>query len=150
MRAPDVPHDRHYDRDHHLWAQLDPRTGRVRIGIDAIVLESLGELAYVALRETGCTIARGEPLGTLEAAKMTTTIQAPVGGRIVARNDAVLADPLAVNREPYGSGWLVEIEPRAWQAEATSLVSGSAVAPWAEGELRKLRAGDAAAEPGSG
>ena len=77
-RAFDVPHDRHYDRAHHLWARRDDGTGRVRIGVDAIGLESLGELAYVELREEGRVVTRGEPVGSLEAAKMTTTIAAPV------------------------------------------------------------------------
>jgi glycine cleavage system H protein len=146
-RVPDVPGDRHYDRSSHLWARLDPRTGRVRVGIDAIGLESLGELAYVALRGTGCAVARGEPLGTLEAAKTTTTIAAPVGGTIVARNDEVLADPLAVNRDPYGAGWLVELEPASWAREAALLVSGAATAAWAAAEWRRLR-DDAATEGG--
>ncbi len=45
----DVPPDRHYDEARHLWAQHDASTGNVRVGIDAIALESLGDLAYVAL-----------------------------------------------------------------------------------------------------
>ena len=44
-----IPEDRHYQREHHLWAKPDADTGNVRVGIDAIGLESLGELAYVAL-----------------------------------------------------------------------------------------------------
>ena len=109
----DVPHDRHYDRVHHLWARRDEGTGRVRVGIDAIALMSFGELAYIALPEEGRNVTRGEPLGSLEAAKMTTTIASPLSGKVVARNASVLADPLAVNRDPYGSGWLVEIVPES-------------------------------------
>lgn len=150
-RAPDVPADRHYDPAHHLWARRDPDTGRVRIGVDAIGLESLGELAYVALAEPGRRVARGGSLGSLEAAKMTTAITAPCAGTVVARNDAVLADPLLVNREPYGGGWLVEIEPpgpEAWQQDAARLVSGAAVAPWAAAEWAKLREGEAESADG--
>jgi glycine cleavage system H protein len=97
----------------------------------------------VALVAEGKSVQRGEPLGSLEAAKMTTTIAAPVSGRIVARNAAVLADPLAVNRDPYAGGWLVEIEPSRWSQEAALLVSGEAIAPWAAAEARRLAAEDA-------
>jgi glycine cleavage system H protein len=137
-----VPRDRHYDRSHHLWALRDARTGLVRIGIDAIGLESLGELAYVALSTAGQLLARGTPLGSLEAAKMTSTIAAPVGGKIVARNEAVLADPLLVNRDPYGAGWLVEIEPSRWPSDSAQLVSGDAIGPWSAAEIEKLRSED--------
>jgi glycine cleavage system H protein len=136
----DVPVDRHYDGSRHLWAQRDEGSGRVRVGIDSIGLESLGELAYVALRPSGSTVARGESLGTLEAAKMPSDIAAPVSGTIAGRNDAVLRDPLLVNEDPYGAGWLVEIEPSSWKAEARDLISGAAIAGWAAAEIRRLDA----------
>ena len=135
-----VPHDRCYDGAHHVWAQHDPQTGRVRVGIDAIGLESLGELAYVALQDVGCTIARGDTIGSLEAAKMTTTILAPAGGTIVARNPAVLADPTAVNRDPYGGGWLLELQPSDWPQDAAQLIGGGAIGAWAGAEIARRHA----------
>ena len=72
-RAFNVPRDRYYDGTHHLWAMRDETSGRVRIGIDAIGLEALGELAYVAVDKVDALIARGASVGTLEAAKMTTS-----------------------------------------------------------------------------
>jgi glycine cleavage system H protein len=143
-RATNVPEDRHYDAANHLWASRDERTGRVRIGIDAIGLESLGELAYVALHAVGLRVARGEAVGSLEAAKTTTTIRSPLSGTIRARNAAVLQDPLAVNEDPYGRGWLFELEPVRWRQEASQLVSGAAIGPWAAAEVAKLRAGEQA------
>ena len=137
-RSFDVPLDRHYDRAHHLWAHRDQDTGNVRVGIDAIGLESLGELAYVAIQEDGTTVTRGGSLGTLEAAKMTTHIVAPIGGTIVQRNAGVLEDPLLVNNDPYGQGWLVEIEPSAWQQDAGELVSGDAIPDWVAAETARL------------
>jgi glycine cleavage system H protein len=142
----DLPADRCYDAASHLWALRDASTGRVRVGVDAIGLESLGELAYVALLEDGKVVRRGEPLGSLEAAKMTTTIAAPLSGTIVGRNAAVLADPLAVNRDPYAGGWLVEIVPSRWPQEAALLVSGEAIGPWAAREMTRLRSEDGAGE----
>ena len=133
-----VPQDRHYDPKHHLWAQREEATGRVRIGIDSIGLESLGEIAYVALRDVGTSITRGESMGSLEAAKMTSDIVAPVSGTITDRNEAVLRDPMLVNREPYGAGWIVEIEARVWSEDAKALVSGTAIPGWAAAEITRL------------
>lgn len=143
MRNPssfDIPKDLHYDRDHHLWVKPDAASGRARVGIDAIGLESLGELAYVALGDVGTTVARGDSIGTLEAAKMTTHIVAPVGGRIVARNDRVLADPVAVNKDPYDGGWLIELETADWARDAAALVSGDAIQGWVKSEVARLDA----------
>jgi glycine cleavage system H protein len=125
-----IPEDRHYQREHHLWAKHDADTGNVRVGIDAIGLESLGELAYVALKDVGTQVARGESIGTLEAAKMTTNIVAPISGTITGRNDAVLENPLIVNTDSYDRGWLVEIEATDWDADAATLVSGAAIPEW--------------------
>ena len=149
-RPTPLPGDRHYDPVHHLWARRDSATGRVRVGIDAIGLESLGELAYVALPATGAVLVRGQSLGSLEAAKMTTTIAAPIGGRVVARNDAVVADPLRVNQDPYDHGWLVELEPTAWSEDAVRLVHGEAIAAWAAAEWQRLAADEPAGEADHG
>ncbi len=140
----DVPPDRHYDEARHLWAQHDASTGNVRVGIDAIALESLGDLAYVALHEVGTAVTRGDTVGSLEAAKMTTTVVAPVSGTVIARNDAAMTDPSTINQEPYGAGWLVEIAPSNWEQDAADLISGEAIAPWVVAELERLRAEDRA------
>ncbi|MEE9125764.1 MAG: glycine cleavage system protein H [Planctomycetota bacterium] len=134
-----IPHDRHYDRVHHLWAWWDEASRRVRVGIDSIGLESLGELAYVALKEVGTTVLRGESIGTLEAAKMTTIIAAPVSGTVSKCNDAVLQDPLLVNGDPYDGGWLVEIDPANWERDAAELVSGEGIQAWVAAEVERLR-----------
>ncbi len=140
MRKYDVPLDRHYEKTHHLWALQDAATGRVRVGIDAIGLESLGELAFVSLHDTDTRVSRGDAIGSLEAAKMTTSIAAPISGTIAARNNAVLRDPMLVNSDPYGDGWLLEIEPSRWDTEAALLVSGDAIAGWVAAETERLQA----------
>jgi len=139
-----IPRDRHYDRDHHIWAAHDPDSGKVRVGIDALGLESLGELAYVTLSDTGTRVARGSTMGSLEAAKMTTTIAAPVTGTITARNEEVLSRPSLVNEAPYDGGWLVEIEPAMWDADAAELVSDDDLESWVAAEVARLDSEDQA------
>ena len=94
-----LPADRHYDKQHHIWAKLDPNTGRVLVGMDTLGLASLGDLAYVSLQAVGMPIKRGESIGVLEAAKMTGDLIAPISGTVVDRNEAVLRDPYLVANE---------------------------------------------------
>jgi glycine cleavage system H protein len=118
---------------------MDEQSGWVRVGIDAIGLESLGELAYISLKQTGSTVARGESIGTLEAAKMTTIISAPCSGIVIRRNGTVLRNPLLVNEDPYDGGWLMKIMPSNWEAESALLVSGSEIEAWVAAEVDRLR-----------
>ena len=136
--ALELPSDLHYDAASHLWVRRDPVSGRARVGVDAMGLDALGELAYVGLVELGQEVERGAGLGTLEAAKMTSAIAAPVGGEVVARNEAALADPGRVNTDPYGEGWLVELMPSSWEKDCAQLISGDAIAPWAAAERARL------------
>src|SRR6266508_5385019 len=88
-----IPADRAYDREHHMWAQFDITSGDVWVGIDTLGLASLGDLAYITLQAVGMPIKRGESMGTLEAAKMTGDLIAPVSGVIVTRNDEAVMNP---------------------------------------------------------
>lgn len=135
-----LPADRHYDKQHHIWARFDPDTGRVIVGMDTLGLASLGDLAYISLQAVGLPIKRGESIGVLEAAKMTGDLIAPVSGTLVDRNEAVLRDPYLVNTNPYDEGWIVAIEPADWENEATALVSGEALPVWLEAEIERYRA----------
>jgi len=133
-----VPEDRHYYADEHLWAHHDTATGRVRVGIDTIGLSALGELAFIAIDEVGHDVYRGQAIGTLEAAKMTRTLTTPVSGKLVEVNEQVLKEPLRVNADPYGDGWIVTIEASSWEGDALEMISGDAIAPWAEAERARL------------
>lgn len=135
-----IPDDRHYDSEHHMWAKLEPETGRVIVGIDLLGLAALGDLAYISLSAQGMPVKQGEAIGVLEAAKMTGDLIAPVSGLLVDRNEAVLRDPYLINTDPYQAGWIVAIEPDNWQAEAASLISGSALPAWIEAETERYRA----------
>ena len=135
----EIPADRAYDREHHMWAQLDSASGDVFIGIDVLGLTALGDLAYVTLKDVGKSVRRGESLGTLEAAKMTGDLIAPVSGVIVARNDLTVSNPGLVNESPYVDGWMVVIKPSDWKNESTQLVSGDGLPAWVESEIKRYR-----------
>lgn len=135
----EIPADRAYDREHHMWAQFDSASGDVFVGIDALGLTALGDLAYVTLKDAGKSVRRGESLGTLEAAKMTGDLIAPVTGVIVAQNSMVVSNPGLVNQSPYVDGWMVVIKPSDWENESAQLVAGDALPSWVDSETKRYR-----------
>ena len=66
---------------------------------------------FVQLPEPGTEVTAGEALGEVESTKSVSEIYAPVSGKVVARNEDAGDDPAVINTDPYGAGWLVEIEP---------------------------------------
>jgi glycine cleavage system H protein len=130
--------DRAYQPDDHLWVQ-QLEDGRVRVGLDSLGVETSGTLAQLAFAPTGTAVARGEPFGSLEAAKFVGPLTAPLSGTVAAHNEAALADPGLVERDPYGDGWLVELAPSALDGELELLRSGDDVRPWFEDELAEYR-----------
>lgn len=134
-----IPADRFYGRENHMWASYDHATGNVTIGMDALGLASLGDLAYVSLKPVGTKVTRGESLGTLEAAKMTGDLTTPISGEIVERNDLTVKNPALVNQETYTNGWLVVIKPSDWEKESAQMVSVDELPAWVESELTRYR-----------
>jgi glycine cleavage system H protein len=130
--------DRAYDPAGHFWvATIGPN--RVRIGLDALGVETSGTLAQLAFLPLGEFLKRGEAFGSLEAAKFVGPLTSPLSGTLVATNDAVVADPALVERDPYGAGWLVELD-LADSGELRDLISGADVIPvWFEAEVEDYR-----------
>ena len=127
-----------FEKEHHVWCLVESEQC-IRIGIDPLGLASLGELAYLSLNPIGSSIRQGQPMGVLEAAKMTGELIAPFNGSIVDRNHAVLEDPFLVNQDPYGKGWLLLIKNQNWLIESKRLITGDEVDEWSETELERYR-----------
>lgn len=102
-----LPGNIKYDPDHEWITTAAP----YRVGISDFAQSALGDLTFVELPAVGATITKGEEFGTLESTKSVSPLMSPVDGKIVAINEALNDDPGAVNRDPYGEGWIVEVEP---------------------------------------
>jgi glycine cleavage system H protein len=103
-----IPEDLRYTAEHE-WVQPQPTA--VRIGITHFAQDALGDIVYVQLPEPGTEVAAGDAFGEVESTKSVSEIYAPLAGRVVARNDQLADAPELINSDPYGAGWLVEIEP---------------------------------------
>lgn len=108
--------DRLFHAESHMWVALaGPATtarpgDRARIGMDALGVETSGTLAQLSLPGVGAAVTGGLSFGQLEAAKFVGPLVSPVSGTVLAVNEAVAADPGLTERDPYGAGWLIEIE----------------------------------------
>jgi glycine cleavage system H protein len=93
----------------HEW--VHPVGDRVRIGITAYAQDALGDIVFVSLPDEGAPVSAGSSVGEVESTKSVSDLYAPISGTVVARNEALDANPDLVNTDPYGEGWMFEVEP---------------------------------------
>jgi glycine cleavage system H protein len=107
----DVPDDLKYTAEHE-WARVGDAGGKttVRIGITDYAQQALGDVVYVSLPEVGASLDHGAAFGEVESTKSVSDLYAPVSGTVLARNDALEQTPELINSDPYGAGWIVDIE----------------------------------------
>jgi glycine cleavage system H protein len=103
----ETPDDRRYSSDHE-WALADG--SRVRVGITDYAQDALGDVVFVDLPAVGKAVQPGDVLGEVESTKSVSEVYAPVAGTVVAVNGGVADAPEKLNRDPYGDGWLCELE----------------------------------------
>ena len=104
----ETPSDLRYTAEHE-WVK-DAGDGVVRIGITAYAAEALGDVVYVSLPAVGDTVTSGESCGEVESTKSVSDLYAPLPGTVTAVNDALDATPELVNSDPYGEGWMYELQ----------------------------------------
>jgi glycine cleavage system H protein len=102
-----IPDDLRYSAEHE-WVRTEG--GRVRVGITDYAQDALGDIVYVELPAVGTEVAAGGKMGEVESTKSVSEIYAPVAGTIVAVNEALPESPEQINEDPYGSGWICELE----------------------------------------
>ena len=102
-----VPADLIYSSDHE-WIRRDGST--VRMGITDYAQDALGDVVFVQVPSVGATVAKGQSFSEVESTKSVSDIYAPVSGKVTAVNTALGNTPELVNSDPYGEGWICEIE----------------------------------------
>lgn len=103
-----VPDDLQYTNEHEWVRRMEG--GVVRVGITHFAQEQLGDVVYVSLPDVGTQVSARSSLGEVESTKSVSDLYAPVSGRVSARNDALADAPELVNSDPYGEGWMIDIE----------------------------------------
>ncbi len=102
------PSDLRYTNDHE-WIRVQGSAWRV--GITQFAVDALGDITLVDLPKEGDQVTKGQRFGTVESVKSVSDLYSPVSGKVVAVNAALKDSPEDVNAEPYGKGWMIEVEP---------------------------------------
>ena len=102
-----IPEDLGYS-DQHEWVRRGDDV--VRIGITDYAQNALGDIVFVQLPEVGSAVTSGDAIGEVESTKSVSEIFTPLTGTVVAVNDALEGSPELVNTDPYGDGWIYELE----------------------------------------
>lgn len=104
----EIPPDLHYTAEHE-WVR---RTGddTVRVGITDFAQSALGDVVFVQLPDVGTDVTAGESFGEVESTKSVSDLFAPVSAKVIAVNNDLEASPQLVNSDPYGAGWLLDLQ----------------------------------------
>jgi glycine cleavage system H protein len=102
-----VPERLRYSSDHE-WVLVE--SNRARVGITDYAQDALGDVVYIELPKVGTSVAAGSTFGEVESTKSVSDVYAPVSGTVVAVNEGLGNTPELLNSDPYGSGWICEIE----------------------------------------
>ncbi|ELZ01219.1 glycine cleavage system protein H [Natrialba chahannaoensis JCM 10990] len=105
----DIPDDRQY-LESHEWA-LETDDDTVRVGISDFAQDELGDVVFVELPDEGDDLQQDTEFGVIESIKAVSDLYAPVSGEVVAINDDLFNAPELVNDDPFGDGWMLEIDP---------------------------------------
>lgn len=103
-----APNHLRYTKEHE-WVE-DKGNQRIRFGITDYAQSALGDIVYVQLPKVGELIESGKVCGEVESTKSVSEIFAPVSGKIVEINQSLDSNPETINADPYGSGWIAEVE----------------------------------------
>ncbi|MBP5611781.1 MAG: glycine cleavage system protein GcvH [Bacteroidales bacterium] len=116
-----IPENLKFTKDHE-W--IRPEGDEAVVGITDYAQSELGDIVFVDINTVGETLSQGDVFGAVDAVKTASDIFMPVGGEVLAVNDALESAPELVNQSPYGDGWMVRIRMTS-PAELDTLLSAA-------------------------
>lgn len=128
VRGCNLPEDLYYLIEKHVWAR-PMENGVIRVGMTSVAGKlSGGKLAAVTVRakNIGQELKQGKSVATVESSKFVGPVPAPVTGVLLRANEKLANDPNLAIADPYGEGWIAEIQASNWDGEKGSLASGAA------------------------
>jgi glycine cleavage system H protein len=106
--AGNIPPDLKYTQEHE-WARQQGSV--VVVGVTDHAQSALGDVVYVELPKVGSTLTAGKQFGVIESTKAVSDLFAPLTGKVVKVNEDLPNNPSVINTDPYGAGWILELEP---------------------------------------
>lgn len=123
----DLPDDIYYLIEKHVWAK-PLEDGTIRVGMTAVAAKLAGgNLAGVTVKAKafGQEVAGGKSVATVESSKFVGPVPAPVSGILLRGNEKLKTDPNLAANDPYGEGWIAEMQPSNWDGDKGNLASGA-------------------------
>jgi len=127
----ELPDDLYYHKQH-MWVRVEGEAAVV--GITDFTCKAAGEITYIELPGEGDEVEADDLVGSIETGKWMGKIYSPVGGEIVAVNEAAADEPGEINSDPYGKGWLFKVR-MSDPSQIAGLMQGQAAVAWLEKEI---------------
>ena len=122
-----------------VWVRVEGN--RARLGLSDFLQQRSGDIAFVEVKPAGAILALGDEFSSIETIKVDISLSSPVAGKIVRVNPLMESTPETINQDPYGEGWLCEIEAVDWEIDQKNLLDASAyfarMKQEAENEVKK-------------
>ncbi len=128
-----MPDDLYYHKEH-MWVKVEG--SKAKVGLTDFAQKLAGEISFIELPEEGDEVEKDSVVGSYETGKWLGKIYAPISGEVVAVNEDVDDDPAIINEDPYGKGWLFEIE-MSDPSELDDLMKGEDAKNWLLKEIEK-------------
>ena len=117
-----IPENLRYHKEHE-WVRVEG--SRAVIGISDHAQEALGDIVFFQLPKLGATVTAGQEIGEVESTKATSSLYTPISGTVSKVNQALTDRPELANKDPYGEGWVAEVELKN-PAEMNNLMDAKA------------------------
>jgi glycine cleavage system H protein len=126
-----------YYEENHYWVR--PEGDILVMGMDDFAQKTAGEIVYVQLPPEGKRLTAGQKFAKVESGKWLGRVYAPVNGVLLEGNQALEEDPLLINRDCYGNGWLFKIRPDE-MGDIEGLIHGAeAIEKWLLADIEKYQ-----------
>jgi glycine cleavage system H protein len=127
IRGCNLPEDLYYLVEKHVWAR-PVEGGILRVGMTSVAAKlSGGKLAAITVKakNIGQEVLQGKSLATIESSKFVGPVPAPVTGVLLRANEKLASDPNLAVSDPYGEGWIAEMQPVNWESDRATLATGA-------------------------
>jgi glycine cleavage system H protein len=122
-----LPEELYYFIEKHVWAK-PLEDGTIRVGITSVAGKLAGgklDGATIKRKAVGKEIAQGKSIAIIESSKYVGPVPSPITGTLLHGNDKLAADPNIAITDPYGEGWIAEMQPTNWESEKSTLATGT-------------------------
>lgn len=122
VRNCNIPEELHYLVEKHVWARVEGDV--VTVGMTDVAQHLARTFISVTAKAPGKRVKKAKSVATVESSKWVGPVPSPVNGEVTEVNDAVVAEPGLINRDPYGDGWIARLRADDWTIDAADLVTG--------------------------